>query len=309
MTRIVVAGVVNVRAALDVESFPVPFTSSRRHPNGISVQLSGTGFTIARTLRDLGADVTFATYVGADPLGLMAVGGLREQGLYGPAALVCESQPRAVVLYDRNGSRANTTDLRTTPSLRYPAEVFASIVDRRTQAAVLTNIGFTRPLIPAAVERGIPIVTDLHVVTGPDDRHSQAWMRTAHVLACSHEGLTVSPEAWIEEMWQRYGVDIVIVGCGADGAVIGIRCDRATWHVQGTAPRGVRYTSGAGDALVGAFVHHYFSLGDPVAALRHAVLLAGWKVGGLPDRVDALTAAKVSELSETHGLPPVTRLR
>jgi sugar/nucleoside kinase (ribokinase family) len=132
MTRVVVAGVVNVRAALDVESFPVPFMSSRRHPNGISFQLSGTGFTIARTLRELGTEVMLATYVGADALGFMAASGLREHGLYGPATLICDSQPRAVVLYDRNGSRANTTDLRTTPSLRYPTEVFSSIVDRHT---------------------------------------------------------------------------------------------------------------------------------------------------------------------------------
>jgi sugar/nucleoside kinase (ribokinase family) len=185
---------------------------------------------------------------------------------------------------------------------------FSRAVDN-TQAAVLTNIGFTRPLIHAAVERGIPIVTDLHIVSDPADRHSQAWMRTAHVLACSHEGLTMSPSDWAHELWQRYGTEIVIVGCGGNGAVIAVRRDRTTWHIQGTAPRGVRYTSGAGDALVGAFVHHYFGLGDPVTALQHAVLLAGWKVGGLPDHTDALSPVRMSELSATHGLPSVTRLR
>jgi sugar/nucleoside kinase (ribokinase family) len=75
------------------------------------------------------------------------------------------------------------------------------------------------------------------------------------------------------------------------------------------APRGMRYTSGAGDTLVATFLHHYFSLGDPVTALQHAVLLAGWKVGGTPDRVDALTSSRMSELRATHGLPSVTRLR
>ena len=69
MSRVVVAGVVNVRAARRFESFPIRFTPSTFDPGGISIRLSGTGWTVARTMQKLGTDVTFATYVGADDLG------------------------------------------------------------------------------------------------------------------------------------------------------------------------------------------------------------------------------------------------
>ncbi|MBP2320004.1 sugar/nucleoside kinase (ribokinase family) [Kibdelosporangium banguiense] len=307
MTRVVVAGVVNIRSALAVERFPVSFVSSRRQPEAISVQLSGSGFGVARTLKNLGTDVSFATYVGMDSLGLLAVSGLREAGMYGPGVLVAGTQPRSVVLYDKQGTRANTTDLRTVPSLRYPPEIFEGLLAGGCDLAVLTNIGFTRPLISSVVDRGIPVATDLHVVADMAKPHNQDWMRVAHILACSHEELPVPPEQWVRMLHSAYGTELCLVGCGPAGAVLGVR--GSVWRVRAVTPRGVRYTSGAGDTLLGSFVHHYLSLGDPVAAVRHAVLTAGWKVGRSPDDPDDLSSAVIAGLVEGHGLPEISRLR
>jgi sugar/nucleoside kinase (ribokinase family) len=307
MTRVVVAGVVNIRSALAVDRFPVLFASSRRRPEAISVRLSGSGFVVARTLQDLGADVTFATYVGTDALGILAVNGLRDAGLYGPGVLVSGIQPRSVVLYDRHGARASTTDLRTAPSLRYPPDVFEAIARDGCDLAVLTNIGFTRPLIQSAVDMGIPIATDLHVVADIGKPHNQDWMRAAHILACSHEELPVTAEEWVRELWSRYGTEISLIGCGDQGAVLGIR--GSAWRIQAVAPRGVRYTSGAGDTLLGSFVRHYLSGDDPVLAARHAVLAAGWRIGRSPDDLEDLSSAMLTRLVTDHGLPEVSRLR
>src|SRR5207248_1246472 len=145
-------------------SFPIPFVAKNTNPGKISVRLAGTGWTAARTLQRLGRDVTFATYVGADTIGQFAAQGLLRHGLYGPATLVCADHPRAMVLYDNEGRRSGASDLRSTPHLRYPAALFRSIVDKNCAAAILTNIGFTRSLIPAVVDRGIPFATDLHMV-------------------------------------------------------------------------------------------------------------------------------------------------
>jgi acarbose 7IV-phosphotransferase len=303
MSRVVVAGVVNIRSALAVDRFPVLYAPSRRQRDGISVRLSGSGFVVARTLQTLGTDVTFATYVGACPLGVMAVNGLHEAGLHGPGVLVSGTQPRAVVLYDRNGDLTSTTDLRSAPSLRYPRDVFEGLVAGGCDLAVLTNIGFTRPLIPVALERGIPFATDLHVVSDIAKPHNQDWMRAAAILACSHEELPVTPEEWVRTLWSVYGTEVCLVGCGQQGAVLGVRGQ--VWRIEAVAPRGVRYTSGAGDSLLGSFVHHYLCLGDPVVAARHAVLIAGWRVGRSPDDPDDLPAA----MAELTGLPKVSRLR
>lgn len=309
MSRVVVAGVVNIRLARDCGSFPVPYQPTVFDPHGISVRLSGSGWTVARTLQLLGTDVTFATYVGADELGQFAAQGLARRGLYGPTTLVCESQPRAVVLYDSTGRRSGATDLRSTPNLRYPVDVFESAVDEAPcDVVVLTNIGFTRPLLPVALARGIPIASDLHLVDRADRPYDHDWMVCAETLACSHERLPFSPEDWVRAMWRRYGTELVLVGCGAGGAVVGVRATRRIWHVDAVAPRGVRYTSGAGDSLLGSFVHHRLALDDAVAAARHAVLTAGWKVGGTPDDDAGVPADQVHRLVRSAGLPPVTRL-
>jgi len=303
--RLMVAGVINVRLARHCGTFPIPFVPSSHEPGGISVRLSGTGWTITRTLQRLGSDVTMATYVGTDDLGVIAAMGLRRAGLYGPTTLRCDAQPRAMVLYDGDGRRAGTTDLRATPDLRYPAKTFLDAVDDGPSVAmaVLTNIGFTRPLVTAMVDRGIPFATDVHLVEWVDNRYNADWMRAAHVLACSHESLTGSPIDWIRAVWQSFGTEIVLVGCGADGALLGVRGTGRIWHVPATTPRGVRYASGAGDTLLGAFAHHYVASGNPVDAARRAVLCAGWKVGGTPDEEPGIPWRRLAALVAARGLP------
>lgn len=310
MSRVVVAGVVNVRVARACETFPVPFAPSTFDPDGISIRLSGTGWTVARTLQRLGTEVTFATYVGADELGQFAVQGVARRGLYGPTTLVCGSQPRAMVLYDRSGRRASATDLRSTPDLRYPVGLFESALNASPCAAVvLTNIGFTRPLIGVAQRHGIPIATDLHLVESVDSEYNRDWMAAARVLACSHERLPDSPESWVRQLWQRFGTELVLVGCGADGAVVGVRPARRIWRVPACTPRGLRYTSGAGDTLLASFVHHWVASGDALTAVRHAVLTAGWKVGASPDDDPGVPGARLAELIRRIGLPSAVRLR
>jgi sugar/nucleoside kinase (ribokinase family) len=309
MSAVVVAGVVNVRAARRCESFPVPFASNVFDPGGVSIRLSGAGWTLARTLQELGSDVTFATYVGADELGQFAAQGMARHGLYGPTTLVCGSQPRAMVLYDEAGRRASTTDLRSTPDERYPVAQFESALAAGTwDAVVLTNIGFTRPLIPIARNRGIPIVTDLHLIESADCEYNRDWMAAAHLLACSHERLPIPPQQWIRLLWRKFGTDCVLVGCGADGALLGVRATRRIWHVAACSPRGIRYTSGAGDTLLGSFLHHCVELNDPLTAVRYAVLTAGWKIGGTPDDGAGVPRARLDELVFRSGLPTAVRL-
>lgn len=304
---IVVAGVVTVQVARGFDAFPIPFVSSTTRPGEISVRLAGTGWTVARTLQRLGDDVTFATYVGADQLGQLAVGGLLRHGLYGPTTLVCATQPRSMVLYDREGRRSGASDLRSTPDLRYPIAALESTLDEGCTAAVLTNIGFARPLISAAMDRNIPIATDVHLFDSID--YNRDWLHAAHILARSHETLRTTPESWIEEIWRAFGTEAVLVGCGRDGVVIGIRSMRRIWHVHAAPSRGVRFVGGAGDTLLAAFVHHYFTLGDPLAAARNAALAAGWKVGGGPEEEPGVPADRLAALREGHGLPAVRCLR
>lgn len=307
MPQLVVAGIVSVRLACQVDGFPVAFSSgdSRR----LSVQLGGTGWTAATTLRALGSDVAFATFVGADPLGLLTVEGLRTRGWLGEGTQVCDEQPRGLVVYDDAGTRRSITDMWSTRTVHYPTSVFDTLIRDDCDAVLLSSVGFNQALIEVAVGRGVPIATDMHLIRDLDHPGSQPWLRAATVLACSHEQLPCAPGAWVEAIWSRYPTPIVLVGCGSEGVVLGIHEDRAIWHVPAATPRGVRFTAGAGDTLLAAFVHHQRALGDSVAAVRYAVLAAGWKIGGTPNEEFGLTDAELAELAGQHGLPLARRVR
>ncbi len=310
MTHVAVSGIVSVRLTRPVDAFPVRRVPGEVRDGALGAHLAGAGWTAATTLRALGTDVTFATYVGADPLGLVAAQGLRARGWYGRATARCAEQPRSVNLYDGAGTSSGMSDLRGAWDLRYPAEVFAALLDERpADAVLLSSIGFTRPLIGVALDRGLPIATDLQCVVDAGYPRKQDWLRAATIVGCSHEKLRDGPLGWIESLWRRFGTPVAIVGCGATGALVGVHEQRRVWHVVADPPRGVRFTGGAGDTLLAAFVHAYLDLGEPVAALRGAALAAGWFVGGGPDEEFTLSAAELAELAVRCGPPAVRRVR
>ncbi len=310
MTRVLVTGVVSVRFTRRVAAFPVPLVSSQVVNGELGMRLAGAGWTAATTMRALGADVRLATYVGADPLGLVVEHGLRGRGWYDRAVQVCPEQPRSLILYDAAGTRCATSDLRDTWELRYPADLFGSLLDERdTDVVLMASVGFTRPLIDITLERQVPIATDMQCVISADYPRKQDWLRAAAIVSCSHEGLRDGPLGWIEALWRRFATPVILVGCGADGALVATYEDRRVWHVDAVAPRGVRFVCGAGDTMLAAFVDQYVEHGEHVTALRHAALAAGWLIGGGPDYEFDLSAEQLAELGARHGFPDVRRVR
>ncbi|TDV56456.1 carbohydrate kinase family protein [Actinophytocola oryzae] len=310
MTRVLVAGVVSVRLSQQVPEFPVPLVSNQVVDGGLDVRLAGAGWSAATVARALGADVQLATYVGADPLGMVAEQGLRARGWYHRGIQVCAEQPRALVLYDAAGTRCGTTDLRAMWDLRYPVDVFGSLLDEQsTDVVLMASVGFTRPLIATTLARQVPIATDMQCVISADYPRKQDWLHAATIVSCSHEKLRDGPIEWVEALWHRFATPIVVIGCGADGALVATYEDRRIWHVGAPTPRGVRFVGGAGDTMLAAFVHQYFEHGDPVSALRHATLAAGWLVGGGPDYEFDLSAERLATLGARHGLPDARRER
>jgi sugar/nucleoside kinase (ribokinase family) len=58
----------------------------------------------------------------------------------------------------------------------------------------------------------------------------------------------------------------------------------------------VKSTVGAGDALFAAFLHFRSRHPDPVAAMRRAVVLAGWKAGAASGGAGFLAEDRVKVL-------------
>jgi len=278
---IVVAGVTNLQFSVPVDAFPVAYSPVRYPQHQTGVRVAGVGYNVAAGLAALGGGVRLATFTGGDLLGGAVELELRARGLHGPWVVAGQETPRSVVLHEPGGERMICTDLRGLPQAVYPPGLFAEAL-QGADWAVITNIGFARPLLAVARDVGVPVAADVQVIDDLDDEYNRDWMAAAQVLFCSHERLPVPPRAWVSMVQERYRTPVVVVGCGAGGALLGVRDSGVIRHVPAVAPRGVTNTAGAGDALAAAFMHVYAETGDPHEAIEQAIVFAGYAVGGEP---------------------------
>lgn len=293
---IVVAGVTNLQFSVPVDAFPVAYSPVRYPQNQTGVRVAGVGYNVAAGLAALGREVRLATFAGGDLLGGAVEQELRARGLHGPWVLAGQETPRSVVLHEPGGERMICTDLRGLPQAVYPPEAFAEAL-HGADWAVITNIGFARPLLAVARDAEVPVAADVQTIDDLDDDYNRDWMAAAQVLFCSHERLPVPPRPWISMVQERYRTPVVVVGCGAGGALLGVRERGEIRHVPAVAPRGVTSTAGAGDALAAAFMHVYAATGDPQAAIEWAVVFAGYAVGAEPGESAFLTGPQLAELA------------
>jgi ribokinase len=294
---IVVAGVTNLQFSVPVDGFPVAYVPVRYPQGQTGVRVAGVGYNVAAGLTALGSEVRLATFAGGDLLGGAVETELRARGLYGPWVAGGQETARSVVLHEPGGELMICADLRGLPEAVYPPALFAAALDG-ADYAVITNIGFARPLLAVARDTGVPVAADVQAVGDLDDDYNRDWMAAARVLFCSHERLPVPPRAWIAMVQQRYRTPVVVVGCGAAGALLGVRETGETRHVPAVAPRGVTSTAGAGDALAAAFMHVYATTGDPHAAITQAVVFAGYAVGAEPGESAFLSGPQLAEMTQ-----------
>ncbi|WP_243407769.1 carbohydrate kinase family protein [Frankia canadensis] len=302
---VVVAGVAGVAQTVPVDGFPVHYVPVRYPRHGLRLEVAGVGLNVARVLRALGTSVSLAALVGRDPAGLLVRAELTRLGLLGgdqtaggdlsadggPAigsgVLEVGSTPTSVVLVEPGGARQVNTDLKDLPDAEYPATVFNALL-AGARLAVVSTIGFARPLLTMARSAGVPVAVDVQTVGGVDDACLRPWLEAADVLFCSAERLGTDPATFAADVLKRFPARIIVVGMGADGCLLGIR-GQAVRRFPAIAPHGVVDTTGAGDALFAGFLHYWLATGDAAMAADHAVLVAGCAVGtpGAGTHVDA----------------------
>ncbi|MDF5754537.1 carbohydrate kinase family protein [Spongiactinospora sp. TRM90649] len=301
--RIVVAGVTSLYMAVPVAGFPFPYTP-QSFPDWLRAEVSGAACHIADTLRTLGDDVRLCTFVGDDVAGAAIRASLGERGLSGPGVVRAPRSSLGVVLVAPDGRRAGHPYLAAVNMLEYPVEAFRRAL-RGADLAVLTNTAFVRPLLRHARDEGVPVAVDVHVISEVDDSYNRPWLEVADIVFCSHERLPCSPREWVARIFDRYpGCAIAAVGLGGKGCLMGLR-DGTLIEVAAVAPRGVVSTSGAGDALFASFLHGWLATRNPVTALQHAVLHAGWKVGDTFPGVVSLTGEELVRLGRSHPVATV----
>ena len=279
MSRFFISGLLNIETTVAIPGFPLDYAPVHYPFFGINSTLSGVGYNIAKALALLGNRIDLHSLVGPDwtlphlrqelaSLGIDS-GGLEE-------ALSATAQ--SVILYEPSGRRQIHVDLKECQE-----RPLSKVEDSQLAAcdmALLCNINFSRPLLARAKALGRPIACDVHVLHDIHDDYNRDFLPPADILSLSDEGLGGRLATdYLRELQEHYGIPIVVMGCGAAGAYLSVRRDHRFFHAPASAPRGVKNSVGAGDALFSAFVHDYCQNQDPYLALQRATRYAGWKVG------------------------------
>lgn len=276
--RILVSGLLNIETTVAVRGFPIQYYSIDYPFFGVDSAVSGVGYNLAKALTALGDRVDLVSFAGPDAEGRRILETLAEDGISAERILPrLKRTPVSVVLYDPRGKRQIYCDLKDIQDQGLDSAFRASLLQDCSIAA-LCNINFNRELIREARRMGVLTATDVHVLSSPEDDYNRDFMENADILFLSDEALPCAPEAFLRRLWDRYHNRIIVLGMGADGAMLlesGGPCCRLPAWTGGT----VVNTVGAGDALFSAFVHFYAGGADAKTALERAVVFAGVKIG------------------------------
>lgn len=300
MTRIIVAGLINIETTLRIDNFPLDYHPQHFPFWGVRSSVSGVGYNVARALTTLGDQVALLGLLGDDLMGDMVQKTLAADGIDTANLLTTMPQsPQSVIVYDAAGRRSCFTDLKDIQDRQFPSARFVEVA-AACQACVICNINFGRGLLADAKRLGKLIATDIHTIGDLNDPFNRDFMAAADILFCSNERLPVAPEQWVKMIAKRYNPLLQVVGLGDRGALLFERGAPAPIHMPAVHTRPVVNTIGAGDALFSAFMHSYLQSGDAHQSLQMAILYASWKVGGNGGADGQLTGSELSALADRY---------
>ncbi|MFB9993990.1 carbohydrate kinase family protein [Deinococcus oregonensis] len=291
--RVLVAGNANAELHLQAPAFPLPNAENTAYPHGLTLGVSGVGWNVAHALARLGADPSLSTFAGHDPAGEMLQAALARAGIRS-GVQVATGTPLSLVISGPDGQRQIHRDLKGTEDLGADPEA-CRVALAGADAAVLTTVGWTRPLLPLAQAAGIPIVTDLQATVSPAHPYDQPFLAHANVLFLSAERLIVSATEALQTYRATYDPSVIIISLGAQGALLSER-GQVPHYQPAVKTRPVVSTNGAGDALLSAFVWAYFGGRSARAALRLACTFASWTCGEAGGAAGHLSGKELSVL-------------
>jgi sugar/nucleoside kinase (ribokinase family) len=298
MSRVFVAGLINLETTLAIDGFPLPYFPCHYPFFGIKTTVSGVGYNVSKALTTLGNQIQFASLIGQDGNGELARQALVEDGVADDIVLSALAQTaQSVILYDPAGKREIHVDLKDIQEQSFPLDLAKNAIEN-SDLAVICNINFARPLLGLAKQAGKPIATDVHALSDLEDAYNQDYMQAAEILFLSDETLPEPPENVLPMLMDRTSAEIVVIGLGAEGAVMAVRSDTHIEWFPAVQTRPVVNSIGAGDALFSAFLDRYLRTHDPYRSIRAAMVFASYKIGAKGAAEGFLTAEELERWTE-----------
>ena len=272
MRPLLVCGTSNVETVLHLGGETLPPVGGV-FPDSLGLNVSGVGANLAFGLNRLGSPVRLLTLAADDPAGkFVRLGFDGIDACFAPTRVT----PHTLALVRPDGTHTFYRDPGDTPDDPAPVTEFSNLLPGCV-AALMTNVGWTRGLLPLARRAGLPILTDVQNIAALDNPYDAPYFAAADVLMLSAERLT-DRAAFLRELLNRSQARLIVAGLGHEGALL-LERGMDSLHHQPAFPVQTAHQGGAGDALAAAFAHFLFTRTlEPREALRLACAAAALKL-------------------------------
>ena len=294
MSRILISGLTNMETTVRVRQFPIDYYPIDYPFFGIQSAVSGVGYNVSKAMKTLGDEVVLLSMTGRDFPASYIREELSALGIDTGYIKDCLSQtPASVVLYDESGRRQIHCDLKDMQETAYG---FPEDICRGADLVVATNTNFNRDLLRLAKQAGIPIATDVHVLTDLYDGYNRDFMEYADILFLSDEGIGPDYQGFLWALAGTYPAQTIVLGRGGKGAAMYLRRENRIVELEAAHVGQVVNTVGAGDALFSAFCHYRAKGMEEVEALNRAQIFAAAKIRTSGAAQGFITEAEVEKL-------------
>ncbi|QLG13274.1 carbohydrate kinase family protein (plasmid) [Deinococcus sp. D7000] len=272
MRPLLVCGTVNVETVFALKDDMLP-SGGGVFRDALHMNVSGVGANLTYGLQRLGSPVRLLTLAATDPAGAFVRS--RFNGVEAHF-VTTRVTPQTLALVRPDGRHTFYRDPGDTPDAPAPTAEFSSLLPG-CAAVLMTNVGWTRDLLPVARQAALPMLTDVQNIAALDSPYDAPYFAAADVLLLSAERLT-NPAAFARELLNRSSARLIVAGLGHEGALL-LERGSDQLHHQAAFPVQAVHQGGAGDALAAAFAHFLFTAGlEPRRALHLACAAAAFKL-------------------------------
>lgn len=300
MSKILISGIINVETTLQINSFPLEYNPVNYAFWGLKTSPSGVGLNVTKSLTGLGDQIVFVSMTGDDLNGKLVRETCKNLNISTTYVIPkLKETPQSVVIYDKEGRRQIHTDLKDATETEYPIEKFHEIYES-CDILILCNVNFSRHFLKKAKNAGKLVATDVHALSDIEDAYNKDFLEHADILFMSHERISEPCEDFVSKIANKYHNKLIVVGLGAEGALLYVREDNFVGRFPAYNVRPIVNTVGAGDSLFSSFIH-FFAKGDsPYVAIKKAMVFAAYKIGENGASEGLLSEKELLELSKVH---------
>lgn len=254
-TQIVVVGNVGIDTNVYLYGNDIDFTVEANFSQNLDYVGQAGGYT-SRGYAQLGYPTAFIGNVGDDWHGRWIATTLAADNIDTAALMIDPAGTnRSVNFMYRDGRRKNFYDGRGNMDFEPNLDLCRQILSGATLAHFhLAN--WTRQLLPLAQEMGVVIACDLQDVADLNDLYREDYVNYADIIFCSAANFA-DPAPLIEAYLARDARKIIVIGRGAEGAVVAHQGGTHVMPPVDLELPPVIDTNGAGDGLAVGFLSSY----------------------------------------------------